>query len=75
MYACGRCHERRECPAGRHERTYWARCELCGDECQCYDCMPGEKKPPPPAKNILASREIYLNVKRVHYPSKGKKKE
>jgi hypothetical protein len=67
MYACERCHGEHECPAGRHERLYWARCELCGDELNCFDCVLGPRKSRGPAGAKRWGIEAYLHTGRVHY--------
>ena len=75
MFACGPCHDDRRCPAGKHERIYWAKCELCGKECQCYECMLGEKMGPAAPETARKLRAMYLNVKRIEYSPRRKRKE
>ncbi len=74
MFACGPCHDQRRCPAGRHERVYWAKCGLCGKECQCYECMLGELKAPMASPEwALKLRAMYLNVQRIEYPRRRRR--
>ena len=67
MYTCKKCHSRHECPAGKHERLYWAKCEMCGEELNCFDCMPGAKKRWAPQQSKAMGIAAYLHTGRVYY--------
>jgi hypothetical protein len=69
MYACGPCHEKRSCPAGRHEFFYWEKCEFCGGEAQCVDCVPGQDARPTPRLSA-GTKQAYLNVAPLRYRRK-----
>ena len=67
MYVCETCHAGHECPAGRHERLYWAKCELCGEDVNCFDCLPGAKRRWLPGGAKRWGIEAYLHTGRVYY--------
>lgn len=67
MYVCKGCHAGHECPAGRHERLYWAKCEMCGSEENCFDCMPGAKVRHEGPESRKWGIAAYLHTRRVRY--------
>lgn len=66
MYVCEGCHAGRECSAGRHERLYWAKCEMCGGELNCFECIPGPKRGRA-AADKRCGIDAYLHTRRVRY--------